>query len=138
MSNRPSESVEPIHAWFGLTYTNYLVLPRAVLQSMPLKWQQQFVACLEELDEATGDLPTDSVYDVRVLAREPELIHPPCEECDGAGEDDEGNKCERCGGEGDADDSPRHETAEEVGFKPDPIPHYNRGRTRLDLEPGGP
>jgi len=24
-----------IHTWFGLTYANYLVLPRTLLQSMP-------------------------------------------------------------------------------------------------------
>lgn len=39
----------PIHGWFSLTYANFLVVPRAVLQSMPVEWQEQFVGLLEEL-----------------------------------------------------------------------------------------
>ena len=37
----------PIHWYFGLSYANYLVLPRSVLQSMPIKWQEDFVKLLE-------------------------------------------------------------------------------------------
>ncbi len=40
-----------IHDWFGLTYSNYLVLPRSLLQAMPHEWQERFVACLDELRE---------------------------------------------------------------------------------------
>lgn len=40
----------PIHEFFGLTYATHLVLPRSVLQSMPLKWQAKLVALLNELD----------------------------------------------------------------------------------------
>lgn len=36
----------PVHAWFGLTYANYLVMPRSLLQSMPHEWQAQLVALL--------------------------------------------------------------------------------------------
>lgn len=42
---------EPIHRWFGLTYASYLVLHRSALQSMPLEWQERFVACLRELED---------------------------------------------------------------------------------------
>lgn len=48
-----SEDSEPIHAWFELSYSNYLCLPRSVLQSMPGEWQRRFVACLEEMDAMT-------------------------------------------------------------------------------------
>lgn len=41
-----------VHLWFGLTYSNYQVLPRTLLQSMPLEWQERFVGCLEELQAA--------------------------------------------------------------------------------------
>lgn len=41
---------EPIHAWFGLTYAKYLVLPRSILQSMPVEWQRDFVKLLKQLD----------------------------------------------------------------------------------------
>ena len=51
----------PIHIWFSLSYANYLVLPRTLLQSIPVEWQERFVACLEEADEAFShtDTPTD-------------------------------------------------------------------------------
>ncbi|SEG44446.1 hypothetical protein SAMN04489712_105252 [Thermomonospora echinospora] len=48
-ATRPTQ--DHIHQWFELTYANYLVLPRAVLQSAPDTWQAQFVALLRELDE---------------------------------------------------------------------------------------
>ena len=41
-----------IHTWFELTYSSYLVLPRSILQSMPMEWQYRFVALLDE----AGDL----------------------------------------------------------------------------------
>lgn len=57
---------QDIHGWFGLTYANYLTLPRAVLQSMPGEWQERFVAMLHELDESYGHL--DWPYSYRVSA----------------------------------------------------------------------
>jgi len=39
-----------IHEFFELSYANYLVLPRSILQSMPNDWQIKFVKMLEELD----------------------------------------------------------------------------------------
>ena len=56
---------EPIHHLFALSYASYKVLPRSVLQSMPLEWQQRFVACLEELQDVA---PDDAVSRYRVLA----------------------------------------------------------------------
>jgi hypothetical protein len=41
----------PVWNAFGLTYAAYAVFPRRVLQSMPLEWQQKFVALIDELDE---------------------------------------------------------------------------------------
>ena len=41
----------PVHAWFELSYAQYLTVPRTALQSMPIEWQERFVACLEELDK---------------------------------------------------------------------------------------
>jgi hypothetical protein len=49
----------PIHVAFGLTYSAYLCVPRLVLQSMPLEWQQQFVELLEKL-------PTTPTYECRI------------------------------------------------------------------------
>lgn len=42
----------PIHRQFSLSYSNYLVLNRTLLQSMPIDWQERFVDCLREFDAA--------------------------------------------------------------------------------------
>lgn len=83
------EDPEPIHLWFNLTYANYLVLPRSVLQSMPQEWQAKFCTLLSEMHEAFGHLDWPSRYAVSVRGK---------------------------GGH----------------YARDPIPHYNRGRTRLE------
>lgn len=41
---------QPMHDWFSLTYANYLVLPRSLIQEMPVEWQKRFVALLEEME----------------------------------------------------------------------------------------
>lgn len=46
---------EPVHSAFGLTYANYFVVPRLVLQSMPAGWQRRFVAMIKELHETIDD-----------------------------------------------------------------------------------
>lgn len=54
-SNRPTApEIERIHGWFGLSYANYLVLPRSLLQSMPDEWQDRFVSCLDEYRDHWG------------------------------------------------------------------------------------
>ena len=40
-----------IHNWFGLSYANYLVLPRSILQSMDAEWQKKLVNLLNELED---------------------------------------------------------------------------------------
>lgn len=82
--------MDDIHTWFSLSYANYLVLPRALLQSMPDEWQERFVACLDELEAAARDVP--QAYGYRVMAID-----------------------------------------ERKRFTVDPVPHYDRGRTRLPL-----
>ena len=42
---------DPIHIWFGLTYASYLVLPRVVMESMSLEWQEKMVNLLNEIGE---------------------------------------------------------------------------------------
>jgi hypothetical protein len=41
---------EPVHNWFGLTYANYLVVPRVLLQSAPEEWQRKFVRLMHDLE----------------------------------------------------------------------------------------
>ncbi|MGW4670119.1 hypothetical protein [Streptomyces sp. NPDC004324] len=47
----------PIHGWFSLSYSNYQVLNRTLMQCMPLAWQDRMVACLEEMREAFEGVP---------------------------------------------------------------------------------
>jgi hypothetical protein len=55
----------PVHAYFGLTYSNFLVLHRAHLQSMPLEWQSRIVELLEDLG-AAYDLG-DASFEVKTV-----------------------------------------------------------------------
>lgn len=62
----PGESA-PIHLWFGLSYSSYLVLHRVALESMPVEWQRRFLAVLGELHTTlqTDELPTSFTVQVR-------------------------------------------------------------------------
>lgn len=60
------KSTEPIHDWFGWSYAQYLTIPRSVLQSMPIEWQERFVKCLEELDEKIDWRPEEGCYWVKL------------------------------------------------------------------------
>lgn len=42
---------DPIHAWFGLSYCSYFVMPRLALEAMPLDWQARFIALMDEAHE---------------------------------------------------------------------------------------
>ena len=57
----------PVHVFFGLTYSNYLVVPRSVLQSMPEEWQAQFVGLLEDMQDTVQqhDVPVADHYQVK-------------------------------------------------------------------------
>ena len=59
----------PIHRWFGLSYSSYLVLPRLALQAMPADWQARFVALLEEGRRLGLGPATDANYTVSRRAR---------------------------------------------------------------------
>lgn len=57
----------PVWDAFGLSRAAYLVVPRRTLQSMPLEWQQRFVALM---DEAHAYLPADAFPDYTVQRQE--------------------------------------------------------------------
>jgi hypothetical protein len=50
------ECSSPVHDWFGLDYTSYVVVPRSIMQSMPVEWQKRFVQCLTEAQSAVSEL----------------------------------------------------------------------------------
>jgi len=126
---------DAIHKHFGLSYANYLVIPRTLLQSMPDEWQTPFVALLKVLEDAFTHVPQADVYDVTAgkedLLRdmtETELFQAGVEV---SGDDELGHGPDTVyrrisdGEELDGDS---------YGFRPgkDPVPHYNRGRTCIE------
>lgn len=126
---------EAIHLHFSLSYANYMVLPRTLLQSMPDEWQARFVALVDELGEAFGHVPQAEAYKVQA-AREHDLREMTDSELYAAG----------VLVEGDGPDGPgpntRYHSAEDgreldgneriLLPVPDPVPHYNRGRARVE------
>ncbi|MFJ2279282.1 hypothetical protein ACIOEZ_34600 [Streptomyces sp. NPDC087866] len=148
---RPSNVTDgPIHEWFSLSYSNYLVLHRTLLQSMPTEWQERMVACLDELQHAYSHLEQVEAYEVT-----PSTEHIVGEMTDlqlrmaSIDVDLYGGAVPPAGLTGDelAEWQEKHETAEPaysrngVELDPvervliptiDPVPHYNRGRTYIE------
>ena len=121
-----------IHSWFGLTYSNYLVLPRTLLQSMPARWQYEFVVLLQELDEAFAHVETASSYSVQAT-REKEVseLTPAERQLVGVTRTESDEDAD----EGDAQYhyecnwvDPDFRVLVPIG---DPVLPYNRGRTRI-------
>ncbi len=54
---RPGSTYSDGPVWhaFGLSRAAYLVVPRRTLQSMPIDWQERFVALIKEAREALPD-----------------------------------------------------------------------------------
>lgn len=141
----------PVHEWFGLSYTNYQVIPRTLMQSMPTVWQERIVACLEELRDAYEGLPQAEVYEVHA-ATEHLVDEMTTGQLDQAGitadwyggqlppqhlTDDELSEWLH---EHENPDGPTYhdrfgntrDGSDRVTIRvPDPVPHYNRGRTYL-------
>jgi len=140
----------PVHEHFGLSYANYLVLPRTLLQSMPAAWQASFVQHLDQLAAAFHHLPQAEAYEV--TAGTVHLIN----EVSDADLKAAGYSADWYGGEeppstldGQALElwQAEHETEEPVYYDrnfnevdgqdyvlvpcTDPVPHYNRGRTYI-------
>jgi len=139
----------PIHEWFSLSYCNYLVLPRTLLQSMPTEWQERMVACLNEMQDAYSHLEQVEAYEVT-----PSTEHIVGEMSDlqlrmvGISVDLYGGEDPPADLAGDelAEWQEKHETAEPTYSRDgveldaiervllptiDPVPHYNRGRTYI-------
>ncbi len=66
-----------VHDWFGLSYANYLVVPRIILQSMPADWQQRFIECMDEMQETLAIDNAPSKYLVKARDFDGRFIHDP-------------------------------------------------------------
>lgn len=129
------DSAKDVHTYFGLSYANYLVLPRTLLQSMPDEWQTKFVALLGEMDEAFQHVPQSEAYDV-TPGIERIVSDMTKEELSRSGitkevlETGDVRFFDENWNDQDPDDRVFIEGA-------DPVPHYNRGRTRVEPRLGG-
>lgn len=130
--NGAAPEADAVHKHFGLSYANYMVLPRTLLQSMPDAWQAQFVQLLSELEDAFETVPQAEAYIVQA-ATEQEVWTLDALERTAA----------RVTPNDDSDDTTFTHTSligetteldpSDVVLVPavDPVPHYNRGRTRV-------
>ncbi|HYD58902.1 MAG TPA: hypothetical protein VEC35_01010 [Noviherbaspirillum sp.] len=58
---------QSVHEWFGLTYAQFLTLPRVIMEAMPMEWQLKMTVLLDEMDAAFDWLPASgNMYYVRV------------------------------------------------------------------------
>jgi hypothetical protein len=119
----------PIHSLFGLTYNSYQVVPRVLAQSMPHDWQTRFVQCMEEMEDAFRYLgPVDydvqtaeSVYVDELTEDQMKAVGVFCIEDSTEGSD----------GYYDRDGNEIEGQLRVMVPVPDPLPPYNRGRTRV-------
>lgn len=141
----------PVHDWFGLSYSNYLVMHRTLMQSMPTSWQERMVACLEEIHDAFAHLDHPEAFTVQAAtehqvsdltdAQQKQLgitadwlngALPP-EHLAGDERREWEIKHEDPNGPVYHQDGRELDRQERVLLPaPDPIPHYNRGRTYIE------
>jgi hypothetical protein len=146
----------PIHEWFSLSYTNYVVIHRTFLQSMPIEFQERMVACLEELSAAFEHIDQPEAFKVEAatecivnemgfdLLEEagitedwydepvPEDLSP----FDLAEWRAEHEKAAPTYYDRDGNELDGHERV--MLPAADPVPHYNRGRTYIEPRPTTP
>jgi hypothetical protein len=66
-----------VHTWFNLTYANYLVLARTLLQSMSDEWQARFTHCLNELYDCYRHVDIPNTYLVQARGSNGRFIEDP-------------------------------------------------------------
>jgi hypothetical protein len=68
---------ETVHEMFGLSYANYLVLPRVLLEYMPNAWQLRFKALIDELESV---FDTSGSYLVKARGPDGKFVQDPLAE----------------------------------------------------------
>lgn len=125
-----TESDDDVHTWFGLSYANYAVLPRTLLQSMPPHWQRHFVACMRELDDAFAHIERAPGYEVKPCNwQAPEDIDDETLRRLGFECQDNGTSTTYYDRDGNKVESWQQCVPVPVT---EPVPHYNRGRARVE------
>lgn len=79
MGTIAEEDTEPIHGWFELTYASYLVIPRSVLQSLPVALQRGLVDALEAIERhiRPAKVPIHGHYEVQLRDSQGRFISDP-------------------------------------------------------------
>jgi hypothetical protein len=72
--------LEPISDWFELTYAQYLTIPRSIMESMSVEWQDKMVALLNELDDTFDWRPKEGRYWVQLKDRNGRYVRDPLQE----------------------------------------------------------
>lgn len=127
---------EAVHGFFGLSYCTHLVLPRVLLQSMPGWWQAQFVALMEQYDEAVRDTEQPRHYDVTAAEQhEASDLTEAQMKLAGITREWTGEEAEGYGQYYDKDGDEIESWTRVLVPCADPLPSYNRGRTILPLRP---
>ena len=126
----------PIHLWFNLTYSNYLVLHRSMMQSMPVSWQERAVALFDELDGAFPDLdrPESFIVTAATVCRYRDLSTADMADLD-VSHTTTGSTVEQAGDfyyDRRGDEHHAQDTVLVPLRGGDPVPHYNRGRTFIE------
>lgn len=67
----------PFHQWFGLTYSAYLVMPRAVLEALPLDLQNRFIAAIDEARELLDTAKINDNYTVQLRNEHGRFVKDP-------------------------------------------------------------
>ena len=73
-------SESDVHGWFGLSYAQYLTIPRSVMEAMPGPWQRRFVELMRELNETFDWLPEGGQYWVELRDSEGHFKYDPLRE----------------------------------------------------------
>jgi len=131
-----------VHTSFGLSYSNYLVVERTLLQSMPPDWQHQFVTLMDQLNAAFRHVERSECFDVtpgverevgELTATEMQALGVTPPEPFTGDEDDEDAYLNWL------IDAKWLYRGEEYGSEErivfpvaDPVPHYNRGRAYVE------
>lgn len=138
-----AETSEPndVHGYFGLSYANYFVAPRSLLQSMPMAWQHRFTALLAEYEKAFSHLLLTTGYNVEAgkwcclsdltdADMERLGIKSGCTEPEDT-ENEHGCAPHYCTFYDRLGDEIDPHTAGVFVPGTDPVPHYDRGRTHV-------
>lgn len=67
----------PFHEWFGLTYSSYLVLPRAILEALPEDLQHRLISCIDEAKDLIDSGQINDNYSVKLRDQDGRYVVDP-------------------------------------------------------------